>query len=295
MFKQTKAKINLCLHVKGRTTDNYHELQSIVAFCDVGDVVQVEPAEDLSLIVTGEFATHMPPLDENIVLKAAYALQNYKGQNYKGQNHEERSYARGFAGARILLQKNLPASSGIGGGSGDASATLQLLNTLWNCGLSHAQLAQIGLQLGADLPVCLYGKLCLMSGIGEVITPLTFGCDTIYAVLINPLMGVSTADVFSKLQNYSGAINLPEDLPADLLQTLQHNRNDLQATAIKLCPEIAIIIDYMQAQPQTLLARMSGSGATCFALCANATEAQELLQQARRQFPNYWLATGKLS
>jgi 4-diphosphocytidyl-2-C-methyl-D-erythritol kinase len=274
---RSKAKINLCLQVQGRADNGYHYLQSITAFCDVGDELEIAPSNELSLQIMGEFAGELLG-DDNIVLQAAQSL---------------RQYADMRAGAAMILHKNLPVASGIGGGSGDAAMALKMLNNLWNCGLNDEQLQQIGLQLGADVPVCLHGQICLMAGIGEILTTLPFNADGLYAVLVNPLQAVSTAEVFKTLSadDYSGALQISDDL----MVTLQQNRNDLQNVAMNLCPEIALILEFLQAQPQTLLARMSGSGATCFALCANIADAQHLAKAAQSQFPDYWVAVGAIS
>jgi 4-diphosphocytidyl-2-C-methyl-D-erythritol kinase len=277
LSKQSKAKINLCLAVQGRAENGYHYLQSITAFCDVGDVLEIEPSNQLSLQIMGAFASELSG-DDNIVLKAANMLQKH---------------ANISQGANLILYKNLPVASGIGGGSGDAAMALQMLNELWQCGLNQEQLQQIGLKIGADVPVCLRGEFCLMTGIGEILQPLSFGADGLYAVLINPLKAVSTAEVFKSLSanNYGGALQMADNL----MVTLQQNRNDLQQVAVQLCPEIAVILEFLRIQPQTLLARMSGSGATCFALCTNALDAAKLAQIAQAQFPYYWVAVGAIS
>ncbi len=287
MKRQTKAKLNLCLHIERRLPNGYHMLQSIVAFCDVGDMIEITAADDISndisLEVTGRFAQELS--ENNIIIKSAHALQHYSTMQ-SGQ------------GAHIMLEKNLPVSSGIGGGSGDAAITLQLLNQLWQCGLSDAQLAEIGLQIGADVPACLYGKICYMSGIGENISPLSHAqlqssYDGLYAVLINPLISISTKDIFAKLPppEYDANIIWHDDF----LATIRANSNHLQQIAISECDAIATIISYLQSQPQTLIARMSGSGATCFALCETADLAHELMRHAIKYFPNYWVACGAIS
>lgn len=272
---RSKAKLNLCLQIESKRNDGYHNLHSIVAFCEVGDELIFTLAEKLTLKITGDFANNLQNKYENIIIKSARHLQKYCGTSL---------------GASILLHKNLPIASGIGGGSGDAAATLIALNQLWNLNLTKEELAEIGLKIGADVPVCLYGKSCLMQGIGEKLTPFELNGD-LYAVLVNPLIAVSTADIFKNISHYSGALKLH----TDLIATLKHNCNDLQPSTIKLCPEIDEILEFLHNANDVLLARMSGSGATCFALCDNLESAITLSNKAKSAFPEYWVEYGKIS
>jgi 4-diphosphocytidyl-2-C-methyl-D-erythritol kinase len=272
---KTKAKLNLCLHVQNKRADGYHNLHSIVAFCEVGDELSFALNEQLELKVNGDFADNLQNESDNIIIKSARHLQKYCGISH---------------GASIILHKNLPIASGIGGGSGDAAATLIALNQLWNLNLTKKELTEIGLKIGADVPVCLYGKSCLMQGIGETITPIHLE-NNLYAVLINPLTCISTADIFKNISHYSGELKLH----TDLIATLKHNHNDLQPIAIKLCPEIEAILEFLHSQNDVLLARMSGSGATCFALCDNLESAITLSKKAKIAFPEYWVKYGKIS
>jgi 4-diphosphocytidyl-2-C-methyl-D-erythritol kinase len=177
------AKINLCLHVGDKRADGFHELESLVAFVDAGDVLQFERADDLSLTIEGPFADGLSIGDDNLVLKAAQLLSARTKSN---------------PGARIALQKNLPVASGIGGGSADAAATLRGLVDLWGLNLSASELHLIAAELGSDVPVCIESAPAWMEGRGERVTPIS-GLPDCWLLLINPGISVSTAEVFRKL------------------------------------------------------------------------------------------------
>ena len=268
------AKINLALHVIGRTDTGYHRLESLVAFTDFGDMIRVQPADSLSLAITGPQSAFLPVADDNLVLRAA------------------RSFGIGH-GARIGLDKHLPVASGIGGGSADAAATLRALARLWTCDLPPAQAI---LALGADVPVCVYGQAALMQGIGERITP--WPLPKAWIVLANCGQPLSSSSVFAALQ-----VRVNQALPsvcafadlAGLAAFLRQQRNDLQPAAITLVPAIADTVDAIAAQDGCLVARMSGSGATCFGLFANPALATNAAAALRRARPAWWVASGALA
>lgn len=267
------AKINLALHVTGRRADGYHLLDSVVAFADTGDWITVEPAETLSLTLTGPHAALLSTTD-NLVLKAARALHP-------------------TLGAQITLDKHLPVASGIGGGSADAAATLLALSRLWSRPLPAP--AQI-LSLGADLPVCLQGHAARMQGIGEALTPLSL--PPTWSVLANPGLALATADVFRALtqRDNPGLPPCPSlTTPSDLADWLTTQRNDLAAPAAALAPQITITLQALAAQPGSLIARMSGSGATCFALFSTETQAKTAANTLQSAKPNWWVQATKLS
>ncbi|MEI6800863.1 MAG: 4-(cytidine 5'-diphospho)-2-C-methyl-D-erythritol kinase [Pseudomonadota bacterium] len=248
-----RAKVNLALHVVGRRADGYHLLDSLVAFADFGDVVTVEPAAALSLTITGPMGDGLSAGPDNLVLKAALAFASPLG-------------------AAITLDKRLPVASGIGGGSADAAAALRALAALWGCDLPSA--AQV-LALGADVPVCLAGQSCRMAGIGDQISPVAL--PAAYLVLVNPGEALGTAAVFSALARRDNAsLPKPDALPdaAALAAFLHLCRNDLQAPALALVPQIGDVLAALSAQEGCLLARMSGSGATCFGLFATPGAAE---------------------
>ena len=266
------AKVNLCLHVTGRRADGYHLLDSLVVFAGgVGDRVTVAPAETLGLVITGPQAAQLPLTDDNLVLRAARSLG-------AGQ------------GAAITLVKHLPVASGIGGGSADAAATLRALARLWGRAVPEREAV---LALGADVPVCLAGKPARMQGIGEGVTPLAHALPPAWLVLVNPVVAVPTPAVFAALTNRENPA-LP-DMPhcadaAGLAGWLQGTRNDLEAPAIAVAPVIAQVKAALAATKGCLLARMSGSGATCFGLYGTAESAEAAARQLRNQSPGWWVA-----
>lgn len=273
------AKINLFLHVTGRRPDGYHLLDSLVAFAEVGDVLSAGPAETLSLQVEGPFAAALASEADNLVLRAARALAGEGGIH---------------AGARIVLHKKLPVSSGIGGGSADAAATLRLLCRLWRLSPEPGMLQKLALSLGADVPVCLLGRSVRMGGIGERLNPLhpLPGCGI---VLVNPGVAVPTADVFRTRQGaWSTAALLPPAWPDStaMANDLGKLRNDLEPPAIALQPVIGDVLSALAATPGCMLARMSGSGATCFGLFVNAAAAEHAARHVQR--PGWWCWAGSL-
>ena len=263
-----RAKVNLALHVVGRRADGYHLLDSLVAFADFGDVVTVEPAPSLSLSITGPMAAGLSAGPDNLVLKAAQMLGSPLG-------------------AAITLEKRLPIASGIGGGSADAAATMQALGALWGCALPDA--GQV-LALGADVPVCLAGQSCRMAGIGDQISPIAL--PPAHLVLVNPGVGLSTAAVFGALLRRDNP-PLPPAAPMPdavaLAAYLCHCRNDLEAPALSIVPQIGAVLAALQGQKGCLLARMSGSGATCFGLFASASAAEAAATALRAQSGAWWV------
>jgi 4-diphosphocytidyl-2-C-methyl-D-erythritol kinase len=273
------AKLNLYLHVVGRRPDGYHLLDSLVAFADCGDVVCAEAAAGLSLTIGGPFAAGLAEEPDNLVLRAARMLAAEAGV----PPH-----------ARLLLEKHLPVASGIGGGSADAAATLHLLTRLWGIAPDAAALNRLALRLGADVPVCLRGQPARMSGVGEVLEPAP-ALPPCYVLLVNPGVAVATASVFrARSGPFSAPARLPEGWPdvAAMAADLASLANDLEAPARSLCPEIGEVLGSIAAQPGCLLARMSGSGATCFGLFAGRAAAQHAAGATARA--GWWIWTGAL-
>lgn len=260
------AKINLSLHVTGQRDDGYHMLDSLVVFVDVGDQITAEAADQTSLAVTGPFAQGVPLGDSNLVVKAATAC--------------------GFPMA-LTLDKRLPPSSGIGGGSADAAATIRAAMRLGGPQMTpdHALL------LGADVPVCLTSKSARMQGVGDLLRPVKL--PELHIVLVNPGVEVSTPAVFSRLERKDNH-PMPEELPhwpdslafADWLGT---QRNDLQSPAAKLAPEVAAVLVALALSTEVLLTRMSGSGATCFAIYPDRFKAEAAAAQIAQSNPWWWV------
>ncbi len=276
------AKLNLYLHVLGRRDDGYHLLDSLVAFADIADVVTARPAQAFSLEVTGRFAAALAgDPAENLVWRAATALAARAGIEAK---------------AALTLEKNLPVASGIGGGSSDAAAALKALGQLWRLDLGERPFQGLAQSLGADVPVCLFGETAWLGGIGERVAPAP-PLPPCSAVLVNPGVSLATPAVFKAR---TGPFSEParfEAAPADavaLARLLATRRNDLTAPAVTLAPEISGVLRVLEAEPGALLARMSGSGATCFALFAEAAAAESAAGRLRRAHPRWWVAAGAL-
>ncbi len=277
------AKVNLTLRVTGRRDDGYHLLDSLVVFAGVGDRLSVVPGAGLSLRLTGPFGGALAAEADNLVLRAARLLAE----------------AGGVApDAALTLEKNLPIASGIGGGSADAAAALRLLSAFWNLEISAARLQQIALMLGADVPVCLGRQAVRMAGIGEALSPVP-GLPPLGLVLANPGLPCPTGAIF-KARAAAGAGFSPGDAvpdkgfgtAADLARALAASGNDLEQPAIGVTPAIGEVLADLRAAPECLLARMSGSGATCFALFPTAGAAEAALPALVRE--GWWIWGGGL-
>jgi 4-diphosphocytidyl-2-C-methyl-D-erythritol kinase len=275
------AKLNLYLHVVGRRPDGYHFLDSLIAFAGVHDTVRAAKADALTFALDGPFGGALGAEADNLVLRAARALADLAGVAPR---------------AALTLTKRLPVASGIGGGSADAAATLAALSDLWRITPKPGALAKLALALGADVPVCLAGKAAQVSGIGETIAPAP-PLPRAPLVLINPLKPLPTPAVFKAR---TGSFSKPSPLATtprdarDLADALAARRNDLTDAAIGLVPEIATILVALEAQPGCLLARMSGSGATCFALFARDEDARAAAAALRAAKPGWWVVASEL-
>lgn len=281
------AKINLFLHITGRRPAQgpkagYHELESLVVFAqDIAacDRIAVAPADTLGLTLDGPQAGALSQ-DDNLVLRAARLLQAVNGLKTSP------------AGAAISLTKILPVASGIGGGSADAAATLHALRALWQIEVDDDTLGRMAAELGADVPVCLFGRAAMITGIGEQIVAQP-DLPSFWLVLANPGIALATRDVFSALAGQYGPLMPFERRPdsaADLAILLRARRNDLEAPARFLAPEIDPVLAALKAQSGCLLARLSGSGATCFGLFAEKRDAEFAARNLARAYPKWWVA-----
>lgn len=267
------AKVNLTLHLCGRRADGYHLLDSMVVFPAVGDRLRARSAPELSLEVSGPFAGALTTGPDNLVLRAARALAERHGVP---------------AGAALHLVKELPVASGIGGGSSDAAAALDVLSRLWGVSVPD----DLALSLGADVPVCRAAPRAMrMQGIGERLAPAP-PLPEFWLVLVNPGVAVPTGAVFAGVRDRHPPA--PPQMPEagfarfdDFAAWLATQRNDLQAPAAAICPPIAEVLDALSGAP---LARMSGSGATCFALVETAEQAQGVAARLRIARPGWWVA-----
>lgn len=274
------AKVNLHLHVVGQRGDGYHLLDSLVVFAEAGDRVTVEHADDLSFSVTGPFAAPLVEEADNLVLLAARSLALHAGVKPSG---------------RIVLEKNLPVASGLGGGSADAAATLRLLRRAWAVDVDAVALGRIAESLGADVPACLLCRPLVMSGIGVQVAPAPL-LPGLGLALVNPGLAVSTPAVFqARMGPFSAVVPLPADGWADvddLVATLAAAGNDLEPPALALAPSIAPVLATLAGAPGCRLARMSGSGATCFGVFATPEAARAAADGLSG--PGWWVWGGGL-
>ena len=279
------AKVNLTLHVLGRRADGYHEIDSLVAFADIADRLTFRPGERLELAVCGPTGPAAGASEDNLVLKAARALA-------------ER--VEGLRLGAFMLDKQLPVAAGLGGGSSDAAAALRLLAQANGLSLQDTRLHAAAQATGADVPVCLDPKARLMRGIGEILSdPLHL--PEIAAVLVNPGVAVPTKDVFAALAApaLSGPPEPDEFIAIDtdaasLVPLLAGRRNDLQTPAIKMQPVIADVLCALERSANCLLARMSGSGATCFGLFGSSGTAEEGARRLQAAHSNWWVCATTL-
>ena len=278
---EAPAKLNLYLHITGRRDNGYHELDSLVAFASVGDRLRVEPAPELSLEIEGLFEEGLDADEGNLVWRAAQAL---------------RATAKISDGARMTLTKNLPIASGVGGGSTDAAATVRALVRLWGVHPASHDLSGLALSLGADVPVCLFGRSAYLRGIGERIEPGP-ALPSANLVLVNPGVAVSTPAVFNARQRpysqTSPVLDETDDV-ADFVDQLARRGNDLWAAAMDTAPVIGEVIDTLEAAEDCLLARMSGSGATCFGLFKTRDQADRAAGKIRSKSPTWWVESADL-
>jgi 4-diphosphocytidyl-2-C-methyl-D-erythritol kinase len=284
-----RAKLNLTLEIKGKRPDGYHELESLVLFADFGDGLTYEQSDTaLQLTVDGPFATACSGFTgHNLVTAAAQAFAAFHGTEPRGV---------------FRLTKNLPVAAGIGGGSADAAAAFRLLAACHAPKTDDiAALIPAARQIGADVPVCLYSRAMLMTGVGEKLHPLA-PPPSIPAVLVNPMQPLATRDVFRELAAAPLAAPPPKppriptlaDFDA-LVAYARASRNDLEPPARRLLPVIAEILDALAAAPGAVLARLSGSGPTCFALFADRADAENAATNLQRAHPGWWVRATSLS
>ncbi|MBV9778127.1 MAG: 4-(cytidine 5'-diphospho)-2-C-methyl-D-erythritol kinase, partial [Acetobacteraceae bacterium] len=264
------AKVNLFLHVVGRRPDGYHLLDSLAVFAEVSDLLHAKERDELSLRVDGPFAPSLADTAraDNLVLRAARALAASAGIAPR---------------ARLTLTKTLPVASGLGGGSADAAAALRLLARLWGIAPGRAALNVVATGLGADVPVCLGSRPARMGGVGEILAPSP-ALPQCGLALLNPGVPVATADVFRhRVGGFSEPVALMDGWAdaAAMATGLAALRNDLEPAAVALCPSIGVALGALRRAPGCLLARMSGSGGTCFGLFATPDEARAAQALAR--------------
>ena len=286
-----RAKVNLTLRVVGRRVDGFHDLESVVAFADCADRLSFLPGPKLALKTTGPRAGDCGETADNLVFKAAELLRDRVPDLRLGE---------------FTLDKVLPVAAGIGGGSADAAAALRLLARASGIALDDPRLIEVAALTGADVPVCLASRACVMTGIGETLLPLSL--PKIPCVMVNPCVPVATKDVFEALglrhgellvgaTDVFGATAWPEAGASveDWVEALAAGANDLEAPATRIQPVIGEVIAALNATDGAWLARMSGSGATCFAIYENTAEAGRAAQKIQADHPLWWVHAGLLS
>ncbi len=276
LVEKASAKINLTLRVLGRRADGYHLLESLVVFADVADTLSLQPGGDAALAISGPFAAACGTVDGNLVLKAFAAL---------------RERVPGLKAGRFALEKNIPVAAGLGGGSADAAAALRLLARANGLASDDARPAAAAPSVGADVPVCLASRACIMRGVGDELSdPLDL--PPLPALLVNPGVTLATRDVFAALACREGGKTplgeVPRE-PAALIEWLAGHGNDLTQPAIACAPIVADVLTTLGNLPGARLARMSGSGSTCFALFASASEAQAAASLLAAKHKDWWV------
>lgn len=291
LVEEGRAKVNLSLRVVGRRADGYHDLESVVAFADCADRLTLEPGGELRLATTGPLAAACGETSDNLVFKAAKLLADAVPNLKLGA---------------FALDKVLPVAAGIGGGSADAAAALRLLARLNNLPLDDPRLQEVALATGADVPVCLFSRACDMTGVGEQLLPLAL--PSMPCVMVNPRVPVETKDVFRELGLRNGELLVGAtdvlEAPAwpeqggsidDWVDVLETVANDLEAPALRIEPVIGDVLEALRSSAGVKLARMSGSGATCFAIYGAAAEADAAGEKIRSDHPGWWVHAGTLS
>jgi len=291
LIEDGRAKVNLTLRVVGRRTDGYHDLESVVAFADCADRLSLTPGSKLHLKTAGPLGEACGETADNLVFKAAQLLGERVPDLRLGE---------------FTLDKVLPVAAGIGGGSADAAAALRLLAQANGLALDDARLIEVAQLTGADVPVCLASRACVMTGVGETLLPLSL--PKMPCVMVNPRVPVATRDVFEALGLRSGEllVGATDVLQAtawpeagasleDWVEVLAESSNDLEAPATRIHPVIAEVISALNATNGAWLARMSGSGATCFAIFENTAEAHRAAQKILLDHPQWWVHAGVLS
>jgi len=292
LIEDGRAKVNLTLRVVGRRLDGYHDLESVVAFADCADRLSLSPGSELGLKTTGPLAQACGEAADNLVFKAAQLLAERVPDLRLGE---------------FTLDKSLPVAAGIGGGSADAAAALRLLAQLNGLALDDSRLIEVAQLTGADVPVCLASRACVMTGVGETLQPLSL--PNMPCVMVNPCVPVATRDVFNALGLRNGVllvgatdvllqdVSWPEAGASvgEWISAFEEVGNDLEAPALRIQPVIGEVLSALGSADGARLARMSGSGATCFAIFEKASEAQAAAEKIRRDQPAWWVHAGALS
>lgn len=279
LYFKARAKINLFLHCIGKLPNGYHNLQSLVAFADIYDIIKLKLAKTYSLNINGDFANTLnnsTSINDNIITKTFNLFKKTFNLN---------------SNVEINLTKNLPLGAGIGGGSSDCAVVILGLIKLFNLKINKEDLIQLALQIGSDIPVCLHQKIAIMEGIGDKITPYKLN-KRLYIILINPNIILPTKDVFANLTApYNAKINIANT--GNIIDFLKQHTNDLLNSAISIQPSLIDILKELQ-NTKPILANMSGSGSTFFALYDDFKQINQVLPYLYKKFPQYWIKASYL-
>ena len=291
LTETARAKVNLTLRVLGRRADGYHDIESLVVFADCADTLTLTPGPELGLATGGPGAQDCGEMSDNLVVRAARLL----GERIPG-----------LTLGHFTLDKHLPVAAGIGGGSADAAAALRLLAQANNIAIDDQRIVDVACETGADIPVCLASRACTMTGVGENLSMLDI--PSMPCVMVNPRVGVATKDVFTalglgkgELLAVVGDVMLSPGWPAEgasfdeWIEAVGHGTNDLEKPALKVEPVIGEVLSALRATEGVKLARMSGSGATCFAIFEAIGDAGQAAKAIAKAHPGWWVHAGVLS
>lgn len=280
MLIKSYAKINLFLEVLGKRADNYHKIESLICFLDLYDEIKIEKNGFFQLQVSGDQGNFLVGnRQENIITKTVLFMS------------EQFNFRPNL---KISLTKNIPIGAGLGGGSSNSAAIILAINEIYNLKLTQEQILEIALKMGCDAPICLNKNMALVSGIGEKISSIKTTANPAFCLIVNPNIHLATAAVFQSLKIKENNKNSAILANQDIIEYSKNRKNDLENTAIKLAPEIALILDELQKQNNCLLARMSGSGSTCFALFHHQDELENAYANLVKKFPDFYIKKSKL-
>jgi len=274
LMKKSPAKINLYLEIAGRTSDNYHLLDSLVVRINIFDIITLEKSDCLYLEIKGKGTkTFQDSWQDNIIIKAV----NLLAEKYQF-----------IPNIKITLEKNIPVAAGLGGGSSNAATMLLMLNEFYDLHLSEKELLNFGLKLGADVPFFINGKMAFVSGIGEVLKSAKYNCDDLLFLIINPQKPLSTKQVFLNYNRDFSAIN-NQETDQKIISVIKNRRNDLQNAAIEILPEIVNILEEISKQKNCLITRMSGSGASCFGIFNSEKDLALAYKNIKKSLPSFYI------
>jgi 4-diphosphocytidyl-2-C-methyl-D-erythritol kinase len=273
------AKINLFLKVFDKNSNNYHNISSLMAFIDIYDVISVEKGSKFELNISGKQKDKLP-VENNILIKT---LDLFSEKFLIDKN------------LKISLEKNIPISSGLGGGSSNAATLIKILIKIFNLKINKEELINLAMKIGSDVPFCLHGKIANISGIGQNISDADIDQIELFLLIINPNIAISTQKTFSYYKNINIIDNkYDKEHCKDLISIIKNNQNDLTESAKILCPEINNILYHLESQKNIISARLSGSGATCFGIFDNKDDLEQAFIDIYNKFPGFYIEKTQL-